>query len=237
MTTTLILCSTGSANHVGRSGLASLLNAVRRDLPTWDVIDAFIDTQQPTIDDVVRDGSGPRIVVPLTLTYDHRLDEQLSGIDLAAARVTLTAPVGPDWALAELGVHRLIEAGARPGDEIVLAAGAIRSERSLVDLGKAARLLSAVWGGRVHVGTLTGLGSPIAEAIDVARAYGSRVVVSIYSLAMTEAVGEIGRLGADVVTAPLLSGTPPDPGLVRLVCSRATSRGSWLEVGSDPFSA
>ena len=95
--------------------------------------------------------------------------------------VTVTAPLGPDWTLAEIGVRRLFEAGARSDDTIVLAADAA-DDRAVADVGKAARLLSAVWGGRVHVGTLGGPDTPLGDAVDVARAYSRRVVVSSYVL-------------------------------------------------------
>ncbi len=40
--------------------------------------------------------------------------------------------------------------------------------------------------------------------------------------------------GADVVTAPMLDGGPPDARLVSLVLARARSRGGWTSVGGDP---
>jgi hypothetical protein len=235
--TTLILCSTGQASHEGRSGLTSLLSSVRREMPQLDVVDAFIDTQQPNLLDVIRDGSGARIVVPLTLTTDERLTALLKNAGELAGPVSVTDTLGPDWALAELGVQRLIEAGARPGDEIVMAAGNMRTRAAVDDLGRAARLLSAVWGGRVHVGTLEGLGTPIAEAIDIARAYNKRVIVSMYVLTMSAAAGAIGRLGADIVTAPLLMGAPGEPALVQLVLDRLNTPQAWHLLDSDPRTA
>ena len=64
----------------------------------------------------------------------------------------------------------------------MLAADRASDDRAVSDIGKAARLLSAVWGGRVHVGSLGGPDTPLADAVDVARAYGRRVVVSTYVL-------------------------------------------------------
>lgn len=234
MKRTLILCAHGSHTLAGRSSLASLVNAVRREAPEYDVVDAFIDTQQPMLSDVVREVRGPRMVVPLTLTHNAEVPLAIAQGAAGDADVSLSSPLGPDWVLAELGVRRLIEAGARPDDTILLAADEADSERAIADVSKAARLLSAVWGGRVHVGTIDGMGSPLAEAIDVARAYGRRVVVSMYALTMSAAVSAIGELGADVVTGPLLSGGPPEPRLVSLVLARATTKGSWTSLLGDP---
>lgn len=233
MKATLILCAQGSASHAGRSSLGALVNAVRREASEYEVVDAFIDIQQPTIADVVHETTGPRVVVPLMLAHDVAVGSDIMEAAHTSEDVKVTAPIGPDWALAEIGVRRLIEAGAKPDDTIVMAAGAVHSDRAVADVGKAARLLSAVWGGRVHVGFMDGVGSPIEDALDVGRAYGKRVVVSMYALTPGTTAGAIGRLGADVVTAPLLGSGPPDPRVVSLILGRAAARGSWSDLGTD----
>jgi hypothetical protein len=103
---------------------------------------------------------------------------------------------------------------------------------ALADVSKAARLLSAVWGGPVHVGVVDAVGTPVEDALDVARAHNRRVVVSMYALASGEGASAIGRLGADVVTAPLLGAGAPDPRLVSLALERADVLGAPGEVGS-----
>lgn len=233
MNRTLILCSHGSTSHRGRAALASFVNAVRREAPYLDVVDAFVDVQEPDIDTVVSQTVGPRSIVPLMLTTDRSVAVDIARASHQDPSVSVTPPIGPDWITAEVGVRRLFEAGARPNDTILLAAGAVVGDRASDDVGKAARLLSAVWGGRVHVGTLSDE-APLAEAVDVARAYGQRVVVSPYVLAPGTAHDHITDCGADVVTEPLLDGQAPDSRLVRLVLARALARGSWLPVGHHP---
>ena len=230
----LILCAHGSEAPTGRAAFSGLVNAVRREAQDLDVVDAFVDVQQPSIAEVVGETAGPRAVVPLMLVYDRPV-----GVDIVQAShldpdVTVTAPLGPDWVLAEVGVRRLFEAGARADDTIVLAADTATDDRAISDVGKAARLLSAVWGGRVHVGTLGGPDTPLADAVDVARAYGRRVVVSSYVLTPGAVHDQMVAAGADVVTAPLLDGGPPDPRLVSLVTTRARSRGGWTAAGGVP---
>jgi sirohydrochlorin ferrochelatase len=230
----LILCAHGSEAPKGRAAFSGLVNAVRREAQELDVVDAFVDVQQPRIAEVVGETAGPRAVVPLMLVYDRPV-----GVDIVQAShldpdVAVTAPLGPDWVLAEIGVRRLFEAGARSDDTIVLAADTATDDRAVSDVGKAARLLSAVWGGRVHVGTLGGPDTPLTDAVDVACAYGRRVVVSSYVLTPGAVHDQMIAAGADVVTAPLLDGGPPDPRLVSLVCARARSRGGWTTVGGDP---
>ena len=232
----LILCAHGSQDPRGRSALAGLVNAVRREAPDLDVVDAFVDVQEPGIAEVVGETAGPRAVVPLMLAYDRPVGVtivQASHLDRAVA---VTAPLGPDWVLAEVGVRRLFEAGARSDDTIVLAADTATDARAVSDVGKAARLLSAVWGGRVHVGTLGGPDTPLADAVDVAHAYGRRVVVSSYVLGRGTAHDRMVEAGADVVTAPLLDAGPADPRLVSLVLARARSRGGWTSADPAPRS-
>lgn len=234
MNRTLILCAHGAESSKGRHALSGLVNAVRREARGLDVVDAFVDVQEPVIADVVSETSGPRSLVPLMLTYDRPISVDIVQASHLDHSVTVTPPLGPDWVLAEVGVRRLIEAGARSHDTIVLAAGTATDDRAVADVGKAARLLSAVWGGRVHVGTLGGPDTPLADAVDVARAYGQRVVLSTYALTPGGVHDDIAAAGADVVTDPFLDGGPPDARIVSLVLARARSRGAWSPVGGDP---
>ena len=234
MNRTLILCAHGSEAPRGRAAFAGLVNAVRREAQDLDIVDSFVDVQEPRIAQVVGETAGPRAVVPLMLAYDRPVSVDIVQASHLDPAVTVTAPLGPDWVLAEVGVRRLFEAGARSGDTIVLAADTATDDRAVSDVGKAARLLSAVWGGRVHVGTLGGPDTPLADAVDVARAYGQRVVVSSYVLTPGAVHDQMIESGADVVTAPMLDGGPPDPRLVSLVLARARSRGGWTSVGGDP---
>ncbi len=228
----LIVGSAGTHSAEGRANVSRLVNAVRREAHGLDVADGYVDQQSPALPEVVRTTAGPRAIVPLLLTRDPLPLRAM----VAAARldpsVSVTAPIGPDWVLAEIGVQRLMEAGARPDDSIVLASDALTDTVAVEDVSKAARLLSAVWGGRVHVGTLAGLDTGLDEAIDVARAYGKRVVVSSYVLTSGAAHDAMLTCGADVVTAPLVPPGAPDQRLVGLVLARARSRSGWL-TGDD----
>lgn len=234
---TLILCAHGSEHVRGRAAFAGLVNAVRREAHNLDIVDAFVDVQEPDVAEVVGQTVGPRSLVPLMLAYDRPVSIDIVQASHRDPAVTVTPPLGPDWVLAEVGVRRLFEAGARSGDTIVLAADTATDDRAVSDVSKAARLLSAVWGGRVHVGTLGGPDTPLADAVDVARAYGQRVVVSSYVLTPGAVHDRMIDAGADVVTAPLLDGGPPDPRLVSLILDRARSRNDWIPPSGANLSA
>jgi len=221
MTRSLLLCAHGAENAHGRAALAGLVNAVRREAHDLEVVDAYVDVHEPSIVSAIESTPGPRALVPLMLAYDRAVSVGIVRSSHLDPSVTVTPPLGPDWVLAEIGVRRLFEAGARSTDTIVLAADTTTDEHALADIAKAARLLSAVWGGRVHVGALGGPDTVLTEAVDVARAYGQRVVVSSYILIAGTAHEAMLGCGADVVTGPLLDNNPPDPRLVGLVLSRA----------------
>ena len=215
------MCGHGTTSLAGRTALSRLVNAVRKHASAHEVVDAFVDVQQPLLADVVAETAGTRIVVPLLLGHDRQADALLASVAATDERIRITPPIGPDWVLAEIGVRRLIEAGARPTDTIVLVAPHVDGPRALEDVSSAARLLSAVWGGPVHVGVVEGQGTPVDQALDIARAHNRRVVVALYDLTPGEGSARIGRLGADIVTAPLLGAGTPDPQLVSLALARA----------------
>jgi sirohydrochlorin ferrochelatase len=195
------------------------------------VSDGFIHTQRANVAQVLADTNGPRLVVPMSVAFGRTLNAEIVRAARGHAAVSIAPPLGPDWVLAEVGVRRLVEAGARSSDTIVLAAPAVKDSRTLDDVSKAARLLSAVWGGRVHVGVLGGQDTLLPDAIDVARAYGQRVVVSTYLLTDGPQFDAVKSAGADVVTAPLLTAGVPDPRMVALIAERVRTRGSWPLTG------
>lgn len=215
------MCGHGTTSHAGRSALSHLVNAVRRQAREYEVVDAFVDVQHPLLPDVVAETRGPRVIVPLLLGHDEAAASMLAAVARSDDRIRVAPSIGPDWVLAEIGVRRLIEAGARPSDTIVLVAPRVDGPRALQDVSSAARLLSAVWGGPVHVGVVEGVGTPVDQALDIARAHSRRIVVALYDLVSGEGAARIGRHGADVVTAPLLGAEAPDPRLVSLTLARA----------------
>ena len=212
---TLLACWSGTIDPAGRAALGTLVNAVRRDAPSVDVRDVSAYTFRP------QDSWSPvRVAVPLTLT---------DGTDVAHALVTarrhdptirIAPALGPDWALAEICVQRLIEAGARKGDTIVLGVDGSDHDAAINGYSRSAQLLSAVWGGPVHVGSVGGRDTPLVDAVDIARAHGERVVVASYLLTPGRHADTLRHCGADLVTAPLLDGGPPDQRLVSLVITR-----------------
>jgi len=171
-------------------------------------------------DTATRSGPPVRVAVPLTLTDGTDVAQALATARRHDPTIRIAPALGPDWSLAELCVQRLIEAGARKGDTIVLGVAGSHDDSAINGYSRSAQLLSAVWGGPVHVGSVGGRDTPLMDAVDIARAYGRRVVVSSFVLTPGLHADMLRHCGADLVTAPLLDGGPPDQRLVSLVIAR-----------------
>ncbi len=226
---TLLACSSPTTDPIERSALGVLVNAVRRDAPSLDVHDVPADMLHP-------DESWPpvRVAVPLTLTGGTDVADALAIARRHDPTMRIAPTLGPDWVLAELCVQRLIEAGAGKDDTIVLGVAGSYDPVAIEGFSRAARLLSAVWGGPVHIGSVGGRDTPLNDAVDIARAYGRRVVVASYLLTPGRHADKLRHSGADLVTAPMLDGGAPNHRLVSLVLTRFHQA---LNVGVRPLTS
>ena len=216
---TLLACWSGTTDPTGRAALGILVNAVRRDAPSVDVHDAPADVIV-RYNPASRSGPPVRVAVPLTLTDGTDVADALATARRHDPTIRIAPALGPDWTLAEICVQRLVEAGARKGDTIVLGVAGSHHDSAINGYSRSAQLLSAVWGGPVHVGSVGGRDTPLIDAVDIARAHGRRVVVASYLLTPGRHADMLRHSGADLVTAPLLDGGPPDQRLVSLVITR-----------------
>lgn len=217
----LVGCSHGTDSPVGRAVVRDLLDDVRSLLPDVDVVETFVDVQEPQIDEVLGGviASGrTAVVVPLLLSagFHTRVDIGRA-VRAAEGRAVATGTLGPHPLLADLLDARLRAAGADPRTDAVVLAGAGSSDpRSAEDVGDTARLLAGTGGWTVTTGFATAAAPALPEAVAAARATGRRVVAASYVLAPGYFARVVERCGADLVTAPL----GPDPRLARIVAER-----------------
>lgn len=212
---TVLVCTPATREPGVRSVLGSFVKVLRSAAPDLEIRDV-------PVDHLPADSSAPspRVAVPLTLS-DH--DPVALAVDIERQRdpdLLVSKALGPDWLLAELCVRRLVHAGAHQSDTIVLGVAGSDDPDVIADYSRAAQLLSAVWGGPVHIGSVQGRDTPLGDAIDIARAYGRRVVIASYVLTPGETADQFREAGADLVTAPILDGASPDRRLIRLVLER-----------------
>ncbi|WP_344043206.1 sirohydrochlorin chelatase [Nocardioides panacihumi] len=188
---------------------------------------SYVELCAPLFADVVASGDEPMVAVPLLLSRGHHVAVDLPAAARGAAgAITVTPPLGPHPLLARAQSARLIEAGAAPGDPVVMIAAGSQDARAEEDLRASARLLGAVWGTRVRVAVLSGTGPRPEEVLAVGDA------VSPYLLAPGHFADRARTLalsfGAAVVAEPI----GVHPLVVDLVVERARV-GGYTEVPAE----
>jgi sirohydrochlorin ferrochelatase len=233
MTIALIAASHGTCVPAAREAITALVDAVRVASPHLDVREAFVDVQQPRLDEVVDSVEGLSVVVPLLLTPGFHVR-----VDIARAVERPSAvsapPLGPDSPLTGMLLDRLARAGATPDDVVVLGVAGSSDQRALRSINVVARHLEQVWGAPVPVGHVGGSGTPIGEVLRELSRSGRRIVVASYLMAPGFFFTKLQGCGADVVSRPLLDGQAVDPRLVSLVLDRFAEGAGRLDWSSAP---
>lgn len=218
---TLVACSHGTRSPAASALVSALVDAVADRLPGTDVVEMYVDVQQPELESALPRLSGRAVVVPLFLSAGFHLHQDIHRAANSHPSAVVSAPLGPDPVLTDLLAHRLSDGGWRPGDAVVLAASASSDPRAVHDVRRAARLLSDRIGTEVSVGVVGGAGFQVRDAVAMARRHGRRVAVASYLLMPGHFHGQVVDAGADLTSAPLLAGAPPSA-LVELIGRRFT---------------
>ncbi|GAA6526328.1 CbiX/SirB N-terminal domain-containing protein [Intrasporangium sp. DVR] len=218
----LIACSHGTGSPEGRAAVAGLVSAVAARRPDLDVRAAFVDVQEPDVNQVLDSlGGAPGRVVPLLLSAGYHVHVDLSEAVATHPAASLAGALGPDPRLAQLLADRLDEAGLRDDDHVVLAAAGSSDGRAVDDCRDLADALGRLIGRPSPAAYLSAAEPRLDAAVARAREAGGRVVVATYLLAPGFFADLVSRSGADVVTAPLLLPTePPSRTLVDIVLDR-----------------
>ncbi|MBO3087271.1 sirohydrochlorin chelatase [Cellulomonas dongxiuzhuiae] len=216
----LVGCSHGTDSVTGRQAIASILADVVLARPGLDVREAFVDVQQPEVDQVVAGAlpGAPAVVVPLLLSVGFHVKVDVArAVDhpgAAAAR-----PLGPDPRLVEILADRLAQAGLEDDDAVVLAAAGSTDPAAAQAVREVVAALTQHLGRPVTVGYGAGAHPRVPVAVEAARTSllpGGRVVVASYLLAPGYFLDRVREAGADVVTAALA----PDPRLAAIALDR-----------------
>ncbi|WP_335645129.1 sirohydrochlorin chelatase [Amycolatopsis albispora] len=181
------------------SELAELVRA-RVDV---EVRVAYADVLQPDVTSVLRDVPGEAVVVPAFLAsgYHVRTDipAQIEASGHRAVRLTPAFGAAPE--LLDVLEQRLLDAGYRDGDAVVLAAAGSSDPRALSEVRVAARALRARLGVPVRVGFAATARPSVAEVVDSLRRH--RVAVASWLLAPGLFHRRLADSGAAVVAEPL----------------------------------
>lgn len=213
-----VLVAHGTRKASGVQMIGTLADQVSAQL-RQPVRVAFVDVLGPTPAEVLASLNGPAVLVPAFLSsgYHVRKDIPEHVADSGHPDVTVTHALGPCPQMVRVVTDRLIEAGWRPGDSVVMAAAGTSDRHAQRDLRVTATLLSAAIGSRVEL-AYAATGEPrVADAVTALRSQGARrVVVASYLLADGLFQDRLRASGAEVVTEPL----GLHPGTVRLIASR-----------------
>src|SRR4051812_29981215 len=223
----LVAVAHGTSSAAGRSAIGGLVSAVALRRPDLTVRTAFVDVQPPGPSAVLSSlGDGtPARLAPLLLSAGYHVYVDLAEAAAAVPGTTVAPALGPDDRLAELLHRRLVAAGLRDDDAVVLAAAGSSQRSAVADCEQVAAALGQLLGRRVTASYLSAAEPRLTDVVAAQRAPGRRVVVATYLLAPGFFADLAGRCGADVVTPPLLvPGERPPEELVDIVVERYLSR-------------
>lgn len=222
MTPELLVAAHGTRYAPGNAVARHLAAAAARRLGV-PVRAVYIELCRPLLADELAGSRSPAAVLPLLLSTGFHVRTDLPAAAAAApVRVSLGRPLGPDPLLAAAQVGRLLDAGARRGQPVVMVAAGSRDPGARDDLAVAAALLATAWGGEVRLATVTGTGDRVADLV------GPGVAVSPYLLAP-------GHFAARATAAATAAGSTrvaevlgAHPQVVALVVERlAALAGRW----------
>lgn len=206
----LVLCAHGTRGPHGRRTVGALVDALGRQRPGTAVRAAFVDVQPPSVAEVVADLAGGRdvVVVPVLLSAGHHVGHDVARAVAPWPRAVSAGPLGPHPLLDDVLADRLVEAGARDGDAVVLAAAGSSDPRAAVDVARVAEALRRRHAGEVVVAYGAAAHPRVPAAVADLRAAGAaRVVVAPYLLGPGTFHDRLADAGADAVGGPLLTAT------------------------------
>ncbi len=220
----LIACAHGTRNAEGQAAIRQVLAEIEALRPGLQVVEAYVDVQEPELSAVVAglpEGTAA-VVVPLLLGTGYHVKVDIPKAIKAHPEVTAAPPLGPDPRLAGLLAERLREAGLREEDGVLLAAAGSSLPDGSVDSEEQARLLAAQLPNKVRVAYGASAEPNVPDGVAALRtelaADGGegRVVVSSYLLATGYFHDQLFKAEADIVTAPVL----PSPVLAEIALER-----------------
>jgi sirohydrochlorin cobaltochelatase len=193
--TVLLGVAHGSKDEAAQEVVRALLASAERRRPGLRTASAYVDNASPSVSaavaGLVSDGVDDIAVVPLLLTpashskTDVAASVQAARRDHPGLRVRYGRPLGPHPVLVDVLARRLLEAGVKDEDAVVLVAGGSLDPDANAQVAATARLL---WEGRgfptVEVAFASTTRPTVPEALERLRLMGfSRIGVAPYFLA------------------------------------------------------
>ncbi len=163
--TLLVTVAHGTRHPTGNDVARALTEAAGARLG-MAAVTSYVELSEPLFADVMATLTEPAVVVPLLLSTGYHVTVDLPrAAEAASNRVRMGPALGPDPQLALAQAERLREAGAIPGQRVVMVAAGSQDPAAMPDLEAAAGLLAEEWGGEVALATLGGGGQRPAEVV------------------------------------------------------------------------
>ena len=214
--TTLVTVAHGTRKDGGNEVARELTAAAGERLGT-KAIATYVELSEPLFADVMTRAEQPAVVVPLLLSTGFHMRSDLpEQAALASVPVALGRQLGPDPLLAQAQVERLVEAGARRGQRVVLVAAGSSDEAATCDQMCAVAHLARAWDGKVELATLSGHGARPADVIRPGDAVSPYLLSPGFFHDRLRRAGPADGVGADymhvsVPGAPVLRQSAGDP--------------------------
>lgn len=203
--TTLIVTAHGTDDARGRAVVDDLIGQVAAGVDA-DVRRAFVDVQEPRLDEVIAVCAGPAIIVPLLVARGFHTEVDIARAAATRPGLVRTPPLAPHPFIARIIVQRLHTAIGqwRTGDHVILAVAGSRRPEALADVSALAELVRGEVPAPVSLAHVAAAVPGLAAAVTSARATGAgRVIVASALLAPGHFSSLVEQCGADVITAPL----------------------------------
>ncbi|MGO2749773.1 MAG: sirohydrochlorin chelatase [Pseudoclavibacter sp.] len=210
--TILVGASHGTDNTDGQAVIRELLRRVQEMRPSVDVVEAFVDVQQPSLVDVLASLpiDADVVVVPVLLTVGFHTQVDIAEAVAARPRTSVAAPLGPDARLSQLLWERFLEAGGSVDDGVVIAVAGSTAAAAVPRFHELRDQFMAIGGADALLGYGAALDPRVPAAVDLARgaegaddALARRVSVASYLLTPGFFHDRVTEAGADIVAAPL----------------------------------
>ncbi|MCP1415140.1 sirohydrochlorin ferrochelatase [Paenarthrobacter sp. A20] len=208
----LIACAHGTRNAEGQAAIRRVMAEIEALRPGLQVLEAYVDVQEPELSGVVENmpGGTAAVVVPLLLSTGFHVKVDVPKAIKSRPEVVAARPLGPDARLAELLATHLRAAGLTEDDGVLLAAAGSSLPDGSVDSEEQARLLAELLPNKVRVAYGASAQPTVPDGVASLRAElasdggTGRVFISSYLLATGYFHDQLAKAGADIVTAPLL---------------------------------
>ncbi|TKV29515.1 sirohydrochlorin chelatase [Arthrobacter sp. NamB2] len=215
----LIACAHGTDNLQGRREIDAVRAGIAALRPHLEVLEAYVDVQDPDLVDVVASlpPGRPAVIVPLLLSVGYHVKVDIARAAASRPQTVAALPLGPDPRLAHVLQRRLAEVGVDDGDAVVLAAAGSSDACAAEDVAEIRAVLAELRTGPVRRGFGSKATPSVPDAVtDVRGTAGFRVALASYLLAPGYFHDQLAKAGADAVSAPLL----PSPVVAEIALAR-----------------